>query len=70
MGSRFRLQHMHLWLLSGLLLLSLFLYTALLERQPLAWDALGYQVAGENIARGAGPAIEHPFNEKFDTGIG
>jgi len=61
-GCQFRPDRLHLWLLSGLLLLSLFLYVALLERQPTGWDALGYQVAGRNMARGIGPAIEHPFN--------
>lgn len=57
--------HLNLWMLSGLLLSSLFLYAALVERQPTGWDALGYQVAGRNIARGVGPAIEHPLNEKL-----
>jgi len=54
-----------LWLLVGLLLLCLFLCAVLIERQPSAWDALGYQVAGRNIVRGIGPAIEHPLNEEL-----
>jgi 4-amino-4-deoxy-L-arabinose transferase-like glycosyltransferase len=57
--------HLNLWMLSGLLLFSLFLCTALVERQPTGWDALGYQVAARNIVRGIGPAIEHPYNQKL-----
>jgi hypothetical protein len=62
---RFQPCRLHLWVLSGLLLFSLFLYAALVERQPTGWDALGYQVAGRNIVRGIGPAIEHPLNQKL-----
>jgi hypothetical protein len=54
----------HLWWLCGLLFASLLLYAALMERQPTGWDALGYQVAGRNIVRGIGPAIEYPLNAK------
>jgi riboflavin transporter FmnP len=62
---RFQPYRPHLWPLSGLLLFSLFLSAALVERQPTGWDALGYQVAGRNIVRGIGPAIEHPFNQEL-----
>lgn len=55
----------HFWLLGGLLILTLSLCMALLERQPTGWDALGYQVAGRNIVQGIGPAIEHPLNAKL-----
>lgn len=62
-GRRLQSRRFHLWLLGGLLLLCLCLYTVLIERQPTGWDSLGYQVAGRNIVRGIGPAIEHPLNE-------
>jgi riboflavin transporter FmnP len=52
-------------LLGGLLFFNLLLYAALVERQPTGWDALGYQVASENIVQGIGPAIEHPLNQKL-----
>jgi hypothetical protein len=58
-------RHIHSLLLGGLLFFNLLLYAALVERQPTGWDALGYQVAGENIVQGIGPAIEHPLNQKL-----
>lgn len=50
-------------LLGGLLLASLWVYSALVDRQPTGWDALGYQVAARSIVQGLGPAIEHPLNQ-------
>jgi hypothetical protein len=56
---------LHLILLIGLFAATAVFYSALIESQPTGWDALGYKLAGHNIAVGLGPAIEHPFNEKY-----
>lgn len=61
----FRAWHFHDWLLGSLLLFNFLMCLALMERQATGWDALGYQVAGQNIARGIGPVIEHPFNAAY-----
>jgi hypothetical protein len=56
---------LHLLLVGGLLVLNLFLCFVFMEQQATAWDPLGYQVAGQAIARGLGPITEHPFNGKY-----
>ncbi len=58
-------RRLHWVLLIGLLVVSAVFYNALIDSQPSGWDALGYRVAGQNIVAGIGPAIEHPFNEKY-----
>ncbi len=55
----------HRWLLCGLLVCNWLLSLACPNRQPIAWDAVGYEVAGQNIARGIGPVIRHPLNAQL-----
>ena len=62
MGERCRSRRLHFGLLGALLSLCLILGVVWAERQPTAWDPLGYQVAGRNIVQGLGPAVAHPFN--------
>lgn len=59
------MRYLYFLLVAVLLLSSFSLYTILVERQPIGWDALGYKVAGRNIAHGKGPAIVHPLNGSF-----
>ena len=56
---------LHLLLVGGLLVLNLLLCFVFMEQRATAWDPLGYQVAGQAIARGLGPITEHPFNGKY-----
>ncbi len=64
MASR-KHSRLHRVLLIGLFVVSAVVYSALIESQPTGWDALGYKLAGHNLAVGLGPAIEQPLNEKF-----
>ncbi len=63
MAKQVQQSRLYHWLLGGLLLVCLLFYSILIERRPIEWDALGYRVAGANIAQGVGPAIEHPLNQ-------
>lgn len=52
-------------ILAAVLALNIFISVRWLEHATVGWDALGYRIAAQQIARGEGPLIANRFNAQF-----